>query len=679
VIHRWFNICVCLWGCAVLARAESSISEGASSHELELPAITIRGKRPSRRARDSEFSGTSVDIAGASENSLGSALGRLPALAPRSSLGESAAPEFLIRAQDPGQSRYFLNGIPLTDAEYNQAQINYVPLPSVKTVDVYAEGAPAFLAADGLGGAVNLLTEEPTAVGPARVGTRLGSFGYARVFGRAAVRSPAPATLAIELTRSNESFNFYDDNGTPFNVSDDSIKPRGNNGFHRATLLPRVSLLKKARHELSAFNLSTITRNEIPGAVAAPLVGVLNETYMLGALQYRGDWGSGLRNRSDIFVRYVRSRLDATDGSPGLVPASAQDVALGARYEMVYAPREEVEATFLTGLDGEAFDVDLPGVPSDNTQKRRWAVPIALSARWNAGPVVIKPAVVGHYYQYALGGQSTFVNGPFAAEASRSFGLVSPRLGVSGELLSGIRWRATAGQYYRAPSMYELYGAPNGVTPSRGLRNETAFKTDAGVDCEWKFRQGLVAAARVSYTYYFTSARDVITYIPNSPATRVALNIGRAEIHGQEVSAELDTTWSVRLKTGASLIWTQNLSDVDSQRGKELPGRPPYRVVAGLSYDSDRFDVGYQSAWNGATYWDLSNAKRLSPISDHGVYVTVRPKGWGTWNLEIKNIFDTITAASQYGAVSIVDNTTGYFGYPAPGRRFYLSWKYDIG
>lgn len=80
----------------------------------------------------------------------------------------------------------------------------------------------------------------------------------------------------------------------------------------------------------------------------------------------------------------------------------------------------------------------------------------------------------------------------------------------------------------------------------------------------------------------------------------------------------------------------------------------------------------------GERYWDLANKKKMSPIADHGISVNYSPRGWGVWNFDILNVFDTVTAYSLISGMQTLDSTTGYMGYPAPGRRIYLSWHYDV-
>src|SRR5205823_11082804 len=104
----------------------------------------------------------------------------------------------------------------------------------------------------------------------------------------------------------------------------------------------------------------------------------------------------------------------------------------------------------------------------------------------------------------------------------------------------------------------------------------------------------------------------------------------------------------------------------------------PYQADVLVSYVRPRWSVSYELVVYGPMYWDLANAKQLSAIAQHNVRAMWDSKSVGSFGIELDNLTDVITAPSSAGAFETIDNSTGYFGYPAPGRRWYVSWRYEL-
>jgi outer membrane receptor protein involved in Fe transport len=328
------------------------------------------------------------------------------------------------------------------------------------------------------------------------------------------------------------------------------------------------------------------------------------------------------------------------------------------------------------GADLENFSAKDNGM-SSTEKKNRLHIPLGGSATVTMGDLKTTLGAVGHYYHYDFRGNTVFeVNK--TQEEPRDYFFVSPRMGSRFSLTQGIEIRATGGKYYRAPAMRELYGSPLGVAPSLTLKPESAWKGDIGVDGEFSFKDSWLRNTRFSATLFTSRSENLITYLKNAQQAVIAINIGESEIWGEELLTEWNTSFDLSLRMGVSLLQTRNVSAIAAQFGKKLPGRPDYRIQAGLQWDNSVLGLGYFMVWNGPYYWDLVNSTEMQPWMEHSVSLSIRPKGWGTFLIEGKNLGDVISVISQTGTNSVVDNTTGFLGYPAPGRRVFLTWQYEI-
>ncbi len=125
-------------------------------------------------------------------------------------------------------------------------------------------------------------------------------------------------------------------------------------------------------------------------------------------------------------------------------------------------------------------------------------------------------------------------------------------------------------------------------------------------------------------------------------------------------------------------MMAQNQSPVAYWVGRELPYRPRWRGEGRLGWSSGHFRLGYQLTVWGELYEDLVNSKRRQSVIEHGAQAAWDSATWGDWQLEAANLGDVLTVDAAVGAFRTVENTTGYLGYPGPGRRLYLSWRYPL-
>ena len=657
-----------------------SITEAPAIEQRAEP-IKVTGKRSQRRlpSVSSEFNGEVLSLDNTHETSISRALSEEPAIIVRET-GNDNFSSYSIRGQDATQSRFFLEGIPLTDAEFNNDNTAHLPFGSLGKVELYPEGIPTFLAEDGLGGAMNFSLDPPHAK-RSQMAVRMGSFDSVRVYGRTPVLTQS-GQIHVEYGQSNEDFVYYDDNGTPFNSDDDKYSRRSNNRYRRVSVLPEILLYESATQSLRVFSLNSYRDMEVPGATSAPTVGKLKQFFGLTAIKHKGSLAPHVQDEAHVFARWNREQYQTSETPLSVASSGAsdsRDLALGIKSQIKLDTYFPNEMDAVAGLGFESFHIQSELARSDSTEKQRLEVPLGFSARLPlvGSALIVKPAVLSHYYFYSSVGSVTpgMLSPP---RSPASYSLLSPRLGIASQVVPHSHLRATVGSYYRAPSMYELYGTPFGITPSPDLTYERAYKGDVGFDLEYRTSIAMLREIRVSYTYGFARTHDLITYVDNSQQSKVAVNVGESWIGTHELSATVESAYHFQMRGALSFLHTENLSDVSYEKGKELPHRPPYRIHTVLGYEHTPFYGNYAVSVMGPTYWDLSNTMRVEKTIEHDINVGWDSRSIGVFEVSIQNLTDVLTASASFGGIQTVDNTTGYLGYPAPGRRVYVSWKYEL-
>jgi vitamin B12 transporter len=144
--------------------------------------------------------------------------------------------------------------------------------------------------------------------------------------------------------------------------------------------------------------------------------------------------------------------------------------------------------------------------------------------------------------------------------------------------------RASFGQGFRAPSLYQLYSNYGDPT----LKPELANSWDAGIEQH-------VGNDRVtlSATYFHRDSRDLIEFLDcSTPRPRCSLepygfyvNVDRATAHGVELQAAYNVTDALSLTGNYTLTDTQDRSPNSPNFGNELPRRPRSTANAAATYN----------------------------------------------------------------------------------------------
>ena len=183
-------------------------STQAREEFYKLPDVRVRSRYRLLRPEKGEFFGETIRISSA-PSSWQEVLRTAPSITVKSAGGEGAEPQFLIRGHDAHQSRYFLEGFPLTDSEFNSFNVSILPMESIAAMDFHPEGIPVRFLSEGLGGGINFRLREPEERN--QVGVRIGSYSSYKVFGGGHFTR---THFHLEYRGAKDDFSYFDNNGT---------------------------------------------------------------------------------------------------------------------------------------------------------------------------------------------------------------------------------------------------------------------------------------------------------------------------------------------------------------------------------------------------------------------------------------------------------------------------------
>jgi hypothetical protein len=577
--------------------------------------------------------------------------------------GNDEASQMLsLRGQDPTQTRLALNGFPLGDGG-SGLDTRWVQPRWLSRVRVLPNGDALGLWQQSLGGAVDMRMDAQDR-SRSSVGLLAGSFGSRGVGARVAT---ADFQAGVDARSANEDFAYFDSQGTAWNAADDKVAIRNFNRWWRVAVLPRYQT-RIASHPLSVFWLGGWEKRELPGAVGTDRPQKWSEQLHLVGFEISHPssvWTarSFARYRSNRLTSELATRSDSFAG----MPSESREVALGGELSAQFPVAESVN-----------FQTAARGWTEKLTNRSFFGQLQTLDGRKHGAAVV--PAIV--WRDQGRGPVEIWLVGPVEADflepvagvfgyvpqPARRFVLFSPRLSAQIQLAPRLRLRTGVGRYQRSPGLYDLYGDSRGLAPNPTLTNESAWKTELGLDADighWRF----------STTSSLSFNGDLLVRVNNGPTTSIVTNIGKSRIFSQEVSATFaDKGWS--LGATAQYLYTINQSETQYYSGRALPYRPQLRLAADLEKRLGRFFAGYTWQWQSAFYADQANVKKVSPFSEHGLRTGFASADWGTWNLEIANLFNVTSVSSEIFGLWTRESPSGLSGFPYPGRRAYLTWSY---
>lgn len=182
------------------------------------------------------------------------------------------------------------------------------------------------------------------------------------------------------------------------------------------------------------------------------------------------------------------------------------------------------------------------------------------------------------------------------------------------ELADNLRLRASYGEGFKAPTLYQLYGFGGNVA----LRPESSKAYEAGL--EYGDRGGWWHLAA---TLFRRDSRNLIDYVscfrdPVSGSTACRglgafENIGKVRAQGFEIDGGLAVSARLRLRMAYSHVEAVNRSERSLELGKDLARRPRDLLSAGLDWETPLagLKLGADLRLAGKAFDDRGNLTRL--------------------------------------------------------------------
>lgn len=604
-----------------------------------------------------------------------------------------------VRGASSGHTTVLVDGVPVSRLGSVTVDLGRFELASFRRLELYRGGVPVDMGGAALGGALNLTSQ----VGPAADGVRLrvsaGAGSFATRHLRARWFGGDPDDLAYTLfagyAGTAGDYSYFNDNGTNLDPGDDRFVDRRNNGYDQVETGGRFRT--GGDHWDLRGGLRGAWRGQgVPGSASvqsdstsltswSQLLDVAADLRRLGGSDRLSLHGSG-------FVSVDRQRYLDLDSEVGF---GTQDrrywtVSGGARGRLsIDADRHVVSLG--ADLRGDYFadrDLLLDDAADRRTAGTRLGSGITLSddVSLDGDRLVLQPAVRFDVLLTTPLADAGDPTGPMRPE-SRVDLAPSPRLSARVGLSPGLVAKGSAGWYYRAPTLLELFGDRGFVVGTPDLRSETGPSADLGLAYAPARRIGLLDRLYLEAAGFARQPRDVIAFVTSAGSVAVARNLGDATVYGGEVTASVRVARTVTASANYTRLESRQRNPLPSYDGKRLPQRPGHQAYA-------RADVARRVAGRLAVAWvdgtlitgSYMDAANLNPLPARklvGAGLKVEAMPGLLVGIDGKNLIDErvemveLSPAPRPDLSRVPRAVADFFGYPLPGRAFYLSVEWS--
>ncbi|MDR2528080.1 MAG: TonB-dependent receptor plug domain-containing protein [Synergistaceae bacterium] len=568
----------------------------------------------------------------------------------------------------------YVDGVPMNLQSESAVNLARIPVDEVERIEVYRGYIPAQFGAQAMGGVINVITKMPkkpsmdVSMGVGSFGLRKGAFSYASQLGGGKFFS------ALGYETYDGDFEYWNDNNTPYNSTDDYTGRRNGNGHENVdALLKWEDARWRARASWARRNRDLSLQApgmDKPGA--APYLWPLQDTDRLDLSLGRRQTSGAVNWEWRTDYTYQDRKYNSRRGNNA--SAIGDSAVTKSEYETTRAGFSLSAGTAL----GERHYLELLGAFADE--------------RLDVGGDIVYTSL-GGIEKYGEKSWNFSLQDTIALDKAGTF-LATPSLrwhkagsedhltwqiALTKEISSSLMFKGSYGAYSRFPNLRERYGDGAFVLPATSdLRWETGVQADLGL--VWNTPLKLFGSTRLntSLSAFWRETDDLIEFFMTSPRYGIYSNIAKSTVKGVELETSLDwKKWG--LSFAATWLDGENKTpDARSVRhyGKALPNRPEWSGTARVTRRFDWGSVFAEYRYTGENYADASekvlfDARKVVSI---GLKYNISPSAHLT--LGVNDLFND---ADDWRM-----RPDGYSGpvrvpwFPVEGRSFYLNLNMDL-
>lgn len=574
-----------------------------------------------------------------------------------------------LRGSSHGQVNFYLNSIPLSDAQSSFNAWDLFPSSFLESVEIYRGSNPGKLVDSSAGGSIVFLTKPSSEKKSFAAHAGYGSFQSIN-FG--ANLGGKHFRLLLDHERSKGDFSFLDSNGTYSNSADDQVIDRINNDFATTRATGELSFrLKKS--ELSVHNFFLHKNEGIPGFASPQATSTkLRTIHNLLTLEHSiPNLTKQLKLDSAAFADLQWQHFSDPLSEIGLGNQATSDylLRLGTQTQPSWTiNRNNILTPFLAYRSEIFLSEDENSAGSASTSLRhKLSSGIESEHYFLHDRLLLNPSARAELLlsNFSLNDSS---NQQYSLGSVQKRALqFSGKIGLSAKLSSSLTLQSNVGSGFRPPSFSELFGDRGTLSGNPGLVSEKSIDADLGLVFDKNFFSTL-EHLHVETFFFNHYVNHLIQFVQTSQLTAQAMNLSKADIYGIENSLSLQFTHGF----SSSLAYTlQEAKDISGgvNDGLYLPGRPQHLADLSGNYEK-KWQKNFSTQLNTQLHFTSGNF-----LDTQNFLLAERRFSWDaglkliawqhtTLNTQFKNILN--------------NRTSDLVGYPLPGRNFSIGVNYEM-
>ena len=573
-----------------------------------------------------------------------------------------------IRGSTAEQVQVFLDGVPLNSASGGGVDIGRLPLAGVQQIEIHRGNVPSQLGGNSIGGVVHMRTRGLDAPEHTRLNASGGSFRTRQLgLSHGSRLGPWSYLSLLDYSASDNTFRFWDDNGTEYNNQDDEWATRRNSDFSSLRLLNKVGRAI-GTYRLQVHSTLDWSHKGLPGLGNNQSLSTRFDTWrhMVEANLY-GARASGHTFRLKSYYTEQRDTYKDLLGEvgTGLQHQHNATQSYGLHGEVGILMPSEILSNVFASIHQERFTPRnrLRPERSAYTNRRRSAT-LGIQA---------EKSLLGDRLAAHVGGQGEWQKNRFLTPGPLVFSpdithrssdaLWGIRMGLSARLNAQFNVQIHRGIYRRAPSFFELFGDRGAVMGNPDLQRETGHNSDIGL----MYRSTDARPTTLSLfelTYYHNRVSDLIRFIHNSQQVSRPYNIGQALLRGLEARWQVQALSLLTLSGNYTYQRAENRAPFSFERGNDLPNAPRHRLSNRLDMARSSWQCWFEYQRESQHYLDRAN---LRPVARRTLY-------HGGLRRDLKP-----STALAFEVRNITDNQVAdLWGYPLPGRSYMMTLDHSF-
>ena len=570
-----------------------------------------------------------------------------------------------IRGSSSEQIAVLIDGIAINDLLGGGVNIANIPLDTIEKIEVFRGSSPFSLGVQAIGGIVNIKTLSAKKNG-IESSVTIGSFDYRKLaVNFFKTKNKLSLIAGLQYSSAQNDYKYIHDNRTHLIKSDDYKESRKNNDFAKISALSKISY---SITDLYTAKLVFSLNSEDKG-----LAGVFynqSDFAKLKTVQYSAQAGLTKNNffsnpgsielsvhtklsKENFYDPYMEIgwlKRDTNDKTKEIGASLIMNAfynnysksSLNFFYNRVkLLPSDAFENNYFFTQERDELKISAEQLLILFSERLR-IIPGVMYERFNCRKSEQK--------QNSLLNQQSFLRDS----------LISRQVGINYSVSESVMLKSSAGIFFRAPSMFELFGDRGYTMGNNSLEQEKSVNIDAGILVKKKIKKFDVLAEIIGF---HRNVKNLIQWLSYSSQIMYPDNIGRAELYGLESNIKMECS-KIYFSGAYTYMKTENKEAAIQNLKRELPSKPKIDAANEIGYNIKQgIKLYIQYNYTGESYKDIDNQFKNDNKSCVNTGVTYTYKKLQS-NFEIKNLTDELTQ--------------DVYGFPLPGRSFYCRVNYNF-